>query len=192
MELVFATNNPNKLKEIQSLVGNKIKIIGLKDIGFYDDIPEDHETLEENALQKARTISDKFNVNCFADDTGLEIEALDGRPGVFSARYAGPDCNSDNNMSKVLTEMTNVDNRKARFRTVIALHLNGVDHFFEGSADGDILKERSGVKGFGYDPIFKPEGKSKSFAEMELEEKNGISHRARAVNRFLEFLREIG
>lgn len=166
-----------------------IKLLNLQDINFTDDIPETSPTLEGNALQKARLIYDKFQIGCFADDTGLEIEALDGRPGVYSARYAGEDKNTEANMNKVLLELGGAENRKARFRTVIALILDGKEHLFDGVVNGVILTEKRGGKGFGYDPIFMPEGHPKSFAEMTLEEKNNISHRAIAVKKLIEFLR---
>lgn len=188
MELVFATNNQHKLGEIQNLLGNQIKLLSLKDISFFEEIPEDHDTLKENALQKATYIYDRFKFNCFADDTGLEIDYLKGAPGVFSARYAGLTCSSEDNVIKVLTEMNGVENRKARFRTVIALILDGEKYFFEGIVDGEILLENHGVGGFGYDPIFRPLGYDKSFAEMNMDEKNNISHRARATKKLVDFL----
>lgn len=188
MELVFATNNQHKLGEIQNLLGNQIKLLSLKDISFFEEIPEDYDTLKENALQKATYIYDRFKFNCFADDTGLEIDYLKGAPGVFSARYAGLTCSSEDNVIKVLTEMNGVENRKARFRTVIALILDGEKYFFEGIVDGEILLENHGVGGFGYDPIFRPLGYDKSFAEMNMDEKNNISHRARATKKLVDFL----
>ena len=188
MELVFATNNQHKLKEIQELLGNKINLLSLKDIHCDEEIPEDYFTLEENASQKSHHICNKYNVDCFADDTGLEIDALDGEPGVLSARYAGESKDSDANMKKVLKMLEGVENRKARFRTVISLLINKKEYLFEGIVNGEILTEESGVEGFGYDPIFKPEGYSESFAEMSLNEKNKISHRARATMKLVEFL----
>lgn len=188
MKLVFATNNKHKLEEVQHLLGNKIHLLSLKDIGCYEDIPEDYDTLEENALQKAQYIYDKFNVNCFADDTGLEIDALNGEPGVLSARYAGEEKNSDNNTKKVLTKLLNTKNRKARFRTVISLIINGEIFSFEGIVNGEILTEKHGNEGFGYDPVFKPTGYNISFAEMSLNEKNKISHRAIATKKLVDFL----
>jgi len=191
MKLVFATNNKNKLYELRKILGDKIEIVSLSDIDFYEDIPEDYETLEENALQKALYIKDKFGLDCFADDTGLEVEALNNRPGVYSARYAGEAKDSEKNMDKVLQELEKKDNRKAHFRTVIALVLNGTTHLFEGRVNGEILRERHGSKGFGYDPIFQPQGYNLSFSEMGVDEKNKISHRAKAVEKLCEFLNSI-
>jgi XTP/dITP diphosphohydrolase len=188
MELVFATNNKHKLEEIQNALGGKVKLLSLKDISFFEEIPEDYETLKENAQQKARYIYDRYKLNCFADDTGLEIDALSGAPGVYSARYAGLKCSFEDNVQKVLKELKGVENRKAQFRTVISLILNGKEYFFEGSVNGEILEESHGVGGFGYDPIFKPLGFEKSFAEMDLDEKNEISHRGRASKKLVEFL----
>lgn len=187
-ELVFATNNLNKLKEIRSLVGNSYKISGLKDIGCTEDIPETAETLEGNARIKATYVKEKFGFDCFADDTGLEIDALDGRPGVHSARYAGNECIAENNMAKVLDEMQGKKNRKARFRTCITLILDGKEHNFEGSVEGKIIEEKKGNEGFGYDPIFIPDGYEITFAEMPLSEKNKISHRALAMKELINFL----
>lgn len=189
MKLVFATNNEHKLKEISQLLDGKHEIVSLSEIDCHDDIPEDHDTLEGNALQKARYIKEHFGYDCFADDTGLEIEALDNRPGVYSARYAGPAKDSRKNMIKVLREMEGVTNRNACFRTVIALILDGQEHLFEGRVDGKILTEQHGEAGFGYDPIFQPEGFRVSFAEMPMDEKNKISHRGRATQKLVEFLR---
>lgn len=189
MKLVFATNNEHKLKEISQLLDGKHEIVSLSEIDCHDDIPEDHDTLEGNALQKARYIKEHFGYDCFADDTGLEIEALDNRPGVYSARYAGPAKDSRENMIKVLREMEGVTNRNACFRTVIALILDGQEHLFEGRVDGKILTEQHGEAGFGYDPIFQPEGFRVSFAEMPMDEKNKISHRGRATQKLYEFLR---
>lgn len=189
MKLVFATNNEHKLKEISQLLDGKHEVVSLSEIDCHDDIPEDYDTLEENALQKARYIKEHFGYDCFADDTGLEIEALDNRPGVYSARYAGPAKDSRENMMKVLREMEGVTNRNACFRTVIALILDGQEHLFEGRVDGKILTEQHGEAGFGYDPIFQPEGFQVSFAEMPMDEKNKISHRGRATQKLVEFLR---
>ncbi|NOQ27101.1 MAG: non-canonical purine NTP diphosphatase [Bacteroidales bacterium] len=188
MELVFATNNKHKLEEIQNALGDKLKLLSLKDISFFEEIPEDFETLKENAQQKARHIFDRYKINCFADDTGLEIDSLNGAPGVYSARYAGESCSFEDNVQKVLKELDGVKNRKAQFRTVISLILNGKEYFFEGSVNGEILTENQGVGGFGYDPIFKPIGFDKSFAEMGLDEKNKISHRGRAAQKLVDFL----
>ena len=191
IELVFATNNPNKLLEIKKAVGNKFTILSLADIGFLDDIAETAESLEGNASLKSQYIYNKYGKNCFADDTGLEIEALDGKPGVYSARYGGPGHDHNKNMDKVLLELKYESNRKARFRTVISLILDGNETFFEGIVNGSILTERHGNKGFGYDPIFQPEGYDLSFAEMDLETKNEISHRGRAVKKLIEHLKLI-
>jgi XTP/dITP diphosphohydrolase len=191
MKLVFASNNKHKLDEVKSALVVGFNIASLSDIQCYDNIPEDYDTLEENALQKARYIYQKYHKNCFSDDTGLEIEALDGRPGVYSARYAGEHCSFEDNISKVLSEMNGISNRKACFRTVIALILNGKEYLFEGQVDGIILQEKKGKNGFGYDPIFQPIESTISFAEMDLEEKNKISHRGRAIEKLVEFLKEI-
>lgn len=187
-ELIFATNNLHKLKEIQSLIGMQFSIKSLQQIGCTEDIPETAPTLEGNALLKAQYIFDKYGKNCFADDTGLEIEALDGRPGIFSARYATDGHDFEANIEKVLGELSDSKNRKARFRTVIALILEGTVHYFEGIVNGEIITERKGIKGFGYDPVFLPDGYKQTFAEMPLAEKNKISHRARAVNKLVDFL----
>ncbi len=189
MELVFATNNANKAEEINQILGDDFKVLTLKDIGFEGDIPETQPTLQGNALQKAQYIVDRYNVNCFADDTGLEIEALDGRPGVYSARYAGPQRSSEDNMAKVLQELDGQPNRKAQFRTAIALMLNGEQHVFEGKVEGRIAELRSGDSGFGYDPIFYPEQQKRTFAQMGADEKNAVSHRQRAVTAMVAFLR---
>lgn len=189
-KLVFSTNNPHKLKEIKAKVGDTFEIKSLKDIHVNEDIPEPYATLEENAFNKARYIHERFGYDCFADDTGLEIDALDGRPGVFSARYAGPQCNFQDNVDKVLREMAGQRNRKARFRSVIALIMDGKEYAFEGAVEGEILYEEQGSEGFGYDPIFRPEGFDQSFAEMPLDDKNNISHRGKAVARLTDFLRK--
>ena len=188
--LVFATNNPHKLKEIKAKVGDSFEIKSLEDIDVNEDIPEPYETLDENAFNKARHIHERYGYDCFADDTGLEIDALAGSPGVYSARYAGPQCNFQDNINKVLDEMENETYRSARFRCVIALILNGKEYKFEGAVEGKILTEEHGSEGFGYDPVFQPEGYEQSFAEMPLETKNQISHRGRAVAKLTEFLRE--
>jgi len=188
MELVFATGNQNKAKEIQLLIPNTIKILSLIDIHCLEEIPETQATIEGNASQKAFYVYEKYQQNCFADDTGLEIEALNGQPGVFSARYAGDAKNANDNMDKVLLELKGIGNRKARFKTVISLVINGEELQFEGIVDGTILIEKRGGSGFGYDPIFLPDGSSKSFAEMELAEKNKNSHRAAAVKKLVEYL----
>ena len=188
MKLVFATNNRHKLEEITRMLKDKYEIISLEEIGCREEIPEDYETLQENALEKARYVKEHYGYDCFADDTGLEIEALGNRPGVYSARYAGPAKNSEDNMHKVLGEMKGEENRKARFRTVIALLLGGEEHFFEGIVEGKILEQQQGEIGFGYDPIFCPEGYRQSFAEMPMEQKNQIIHRGQAVRKLAEFL----
>ncbi len=188
-ELIFATNNLHKLTEIQSLIGNTFAIKSLQQIGCTDDIPETAPTLEGNALLKAQYVYTTFGKDCFADDTGLEIEYLDGRPGVFSARYATDGHDFEANIDKVLKELAGIKNRKARFRTVIALILDGSVHYFEGIVNGEIITERKGIKGFGYDPVFLPDGYDKTFAEMPLDEKNKISHRARAANKLVGFLK---
>lgn len=191
MKLVFATNNLNKLKELQHILGEDIELLSLSDINCTDEIPEDYETLEENANQKAKHIFDKYNVNCFADDTGLEIEALNNEPGVYSARYAGIDKDAKGNMKKVLANLKGIENRKARFRTVISLLIDGKETQFEGIVKGNILEKERGIDGFGYDPIFEPEGYDVSFAEMEMSEKNKISHRALAVQKLVAYLNKI-
>ena len=186
-KIVFATGNPNKLKEIKLAI-NSFEIIGLKDLGITEEIPETGDTLNKNALQKAKYIYEKTCLDCFSDDTGLEIEALDFRPGVYSAMYAGPDCNAENNMRKVLEELGEAPNRNAQFKTVIALILQGKEYFFEGVVKGEILKEKKGKDGFGYDPIFRPLGYKESFAEMSIAQKNEISHRGLAVKKLVKFL----
>lgn len=188
MKLVFATNNKHKFTEINRSLSSTIELLTLKDIGCKDELPETKETLEGNAEQKARYIYENFGYNCFADDTGLEIDALEGRPGVYSARYAGESKDPVQNMQKVLKEMSHNNNRKARFRTVIALIIEGKTRFFEGTVEGEILRELRGEKGFGYDPIFLPGQQTQSFAEMDLDKKNTISHRGKAVKKLVEFL----
>ncbi len=188
MKLVFVTNNVNKIKEIQHAIGNQIDLQTLSNIGFAGDIPEMAKTIEGNAVQKALFIYNRYKTDCFADDTGLEIEALNGRPGVLSARYAGDDCSFEDNIIKVLKEMQNISNRKARFKTIIALVHEGRLKIFEGIIEGEILNEKRGIEGFGYDPIFKPAGLDCSFAEMSLAEKNRISHRAIAVSKLKDYL----
>lgn len=191
MQLVFATANPNKAKEIQALMPDTIQILSLNDIHCTEEIPETQPTIEGNASQKANYIFEKYHVNCFADDTGLEVEALDNRPGVLSARYAGEAKDANANMDKILSELKDVANRKARFKTVIALVIDGKELLFEGVVDGFILNEKRGDKGFGYDPIFVPHGRNQSFAEMDLGEKNKISHRALAVNKLVDYLNQL-
>ena len=188
MKLVFATNNAHKLEEIREMAGGQYEIVSLKEIGCQEEIPEEQDTLEGNALQKARFVKERDGADCFADDTGLEIAALGGEPGVRSARYAGEGHDSEANMRKVLAKMEGVDDRRARFRTVIALILDGEEHLFEGEVRGEILREKHGSEGFGYDPIFRPEGFAESFAEMSLDAKNAISHRGRATRALIRFL----
>jgi XTP/dITP diphosphohydrolase len=189
MEIVFATNNAHKLIEIKDAIGSLYKIISISELGISEDIPETQTTLEGNAVQKAKYIFDKYNLVCFSDDTGLEVEALNGRPGVFSARYAGTGCTFDDNIDKLLKEMQGITNRKARFRAVIAL-VESVCKItiFEGIINGIISENRQGSEGFGYDPVFIPEGYDKSFAEMSLFEKNKISHRGRALEKLKNYL----
>lgn len=189
MKLVFATNNLNKLKEVQEMLSNSIEILSLKDINSFDDVDESENTLEGNARLKANHITKNFGYNCFADDTGLEVESLDGKPGVYSARFAGEPANSENNMQKLLSELKNKENRKAQFRTAICLNIDDKQYLFEGICKGEILQEKEGEKGFGYDPIFKPEGYNISFAEMTPEEKNKISHRGIAIQKLVNFLK---
>ena len=191
MKLVFATNNLHKLKEVQEMLSNSIEVLSLKDIGCFEDIEETESTLEGNAKLKADYITEKYGFDCFADDTGLEVEALDGNPGVYSARYAGEHGNAEKNMEKLLNELQNKSSRKAKFRTIIALNLRNKQYLFEGICDGEILNEKSGVKGFGYDPIFKPKNASSSFAEMNSEEKNIISHRGIAIQELVQFLNSL-
>jgi XTP/dITP diphosphohydrolase len=188
VELVFATNNAHKLNEVRAIAGTRFSIISLKELGCSDEIPETGDTLVDNALQKAKYIHDKFQCNCFADDTGLEIEALEGRPGVYAARYAGEHCSAQDNRQKVLLELQGVVNRKACFKTVIALILDGSNYFFEGEVEGEIIESEKGTKGFGYDPIFRPLGYDKTFSEMTEMEKNSISHRALATKKLNDFL----
>ena len=208
MKIVFATNNEHKLSEIRAILGPQFEVVSLADIGCHEDIPETGQTLEENALMKAEYVYNKYHLSCFADDTGLEVEALNGAPGVYSARYAaivpagepaGPSHDSEANMARLLRELANNNNRKARFRTVIALIEKKdvcpcgctsikVVHKFEGIVNGEITREKSGAEGFGYDPIFRPDGYDKTFAELGLDIKNQISHRARATAKLCEFL----
>ncbi|WP_319271585.1 non-canonical purine NTP diphosphatase [uncultured Draconibacterium sp.] len=191
MKLVFATNNNHKLEELQAILGDDFTLMSLKDIECFDEIPEEQPTLEGNASQKAFYVYNKFGMNCFADDTGLEIDALNGEPGVFSARYAGEDKNSEANMNKVLEKLAKINERKARFRTVISLVIDGEEKQFEGIVNGEILKEKRGGSGFGYDPVFMPEGFNQSFAEMGLADKNKISHRGRAVQKLVDYLKKL-
>ncbi|PKP20293.1 MAG: non-canonical purine NTP pyrophosphatase [Bacteroidetes bacterium HGW-Bacteroidetes-19] len=188
MDLVFATNNKHKLQEVKHIIGDRFNIISLNELECFDDIPETENTLEGNALLKARYIHQRFNCNCFADDTGLEIEALDGKPGVFSARYAGEQCSFEDNIHKILLELEGKTNRSALFRTVIALIINDKEYLFEGNIKGKIIDSKKGIAGFGYDPVFIPEGYSETFAEMGNDLKNTISHRALAIQKLTEFL----
>lgn len=186
--LVFATNNAHKLHEVAEKVKGRLKILSLADIGCSDDIPENGQTFRDNASIKSHYVHQKYKVNCFADDSGLEVDALEGQPGVHSARYSGKHGNHDANINKLLRELGSNPNRKARFRTVISLMWNDEEHFFEGTVEGSIRHERAGTSGFGYDPVFQPDGYNVTFAEMTLEQKNSISHRAKAVNQLMAFL----
>ena len=187
-KFVFATNNAHKLEEVTAILGDKIELLSMKDIHCHADIPETADTLEGNALLKARYIFENYNMDCFADDTGLEVEALNGAPGVYSARYAGDAHNSEANMRKLLQDMEGIENRKAQFRTVFALIINGKEHLFEGIVKGEITKHRCGSSGFGYDPVFIPEGYTQTYAEMGNTLKNKISHRALSTNKLCNFL----
>jgi len=190
MDLVFASNNLHKVREIRSILGNSFTLLSLSDINIVEDIPENEPLIEGNALSKARYVYNATGRNVFADDTGLEIDALNGLPGVHSARFAGGNKDSSANIEKVMEMLGDNKNRKARFRTVIALIFNGEEYLFEGISDGTIIRERRGSEGFGYDPVFLPDGKSLTFAEMELAEKNSVSHRARAFEKLREFLNQ--
>jgi XTP/dITP diphosphohydrolase len=189
MKIVFATNNKNKILEVQQMLPSTIEIISLESIGCFEEIPETADTIEENAIMKANYITKKYGYDCFADDTGLEVESLNGEPGVYSARYAGEQRNDDDNMNKLLKSLENKPNRNAQFKTVIALNLNGNQHLFTGIAKGEITFEKSGNQGFGYDPIFKPEGYDVTFAQLSLEIKNNISHRGKATKQLIDFLK---
>lgn len=189
LKLVFATNNKNKLKEVQAMLTN-FEIVSLADINCFDDIPETADTLEGNAILKANYITKKFGYNCFADDTGLEVEALNNAPGVYSARYAGEENNAEANMKKLLQELGDNNNRKAQFRTAVALNINQKQFIFEGICKGSILTTKQGDSGFGYDPIFMPNGFDTSFAEMDMKEKGAISHRGKAIQKLVTFLNE--
>ena len=188
MKLVFATNNLNKLKEVQEILSDSIEVLSLKDIGCFEDVEETEATLEGNARLKADHITKNYGYHCFADDTGLEVDALDGKPGVYSARYGGEHGNSEKNMQKLLKELQGKATRKAQFRTAVALNLENKQYLFEGICEGEILTEKTGTGGFGYDPIFKPTESSVSFAEMNSEEKNKISHRGIAIQKLVDFL----
>ncbi len=193
MKIVFATNNKHKLSEIRDILGNEIEVLSLDEIDCHADIPETSDTLEGNALQKAHYVYDNYHISCFADDTGLEVDALGGEPGIYSARYAGNNHDSEANMTKLLAKLGDNKNRKARFRTVIALILDGKnveEKIFEGIVEGSIIKERRGGEGFGYDPIFQPEGYNHTFAELGSDIKNKISHRARATAKLVDELKQ--
>lgn len=189
MQLVFATNNANKIKEVQALLPDFIQIISLENIGCHEEIPETADTIEGNAILKANYITSNYGYDCFADDTGLEVEALNGEPGVYSARYAGEQRNDSDNMHKLLLQLENKSNRNAQFKTVIALNLNGKQYLFTGIAKGEIISEKRGNQGFGYDPIFKPEGYNETFAQISLEQKSIISHRGKATQLLIDFLK---
>lgn len=191
MQLIFATNNQHKADEINSILGNEFKIITLKQAGIDIDIPEPHNTLEENASEKSQVIYNMTGEDCFSEDTGLEVESLNGEPGVKSARYAGENRSFDNNIDKLLLSLKNKENRQAQFRTVISLRLKGKEYKFEGICKGSIIAERKGTNGFGYDPVFVPDGSVKTFAEMTMEEKNQFSHRKKAVEKLVDFLGQI-
>jgi len=188
LELVFATNNQHKLDEVSAKLGGRIKLLTLNDIGCHEDIPERGVTFRENASIKSRYVYEKYGLNCFGDDSGLEVEALDREPGVYSARYAGEHGNHSANIDKLLKNLEGIENRAARFVTIISLIWEGKEYFFEGTVEGTIRYERTGVQGFGYDPVFQPTGFDITFAEMSLEEKNKLSHRAKAVEKLVEFL----
>ena len=190
MQLVFATNNLNKLKEVQSLIPNNINLLSLKDIGCVEDVPETQDTIEGNAIQKAAYIKEHYGYDCFADDTGLIVETLNGEPGVYSARYAGEQRSSEDNIQKILKNLKDVSNRNAQFETVIALQFQGKQHVFTGICKGEITLAKAGDQGFGYDPIFKAEGYDKTFAEISLQEKNQIGHRGKAVQLLVQFLNQ--
>ena len=191
MKIVFASNNKNKILEIQSMLPESIQILSLESIGCLEEIPETSETIEGNAILKANYVTQKYGFDCFADDTGLEVEALNGEPGVYSARYAGEQKNANDNMNKLLDELADKTNRNAQFKTVIALNLKGKQYLFEGIASGEIIKEKIGTGGFGYDPIFKPTNYDETFAQLSLDIKNEISHRGKATKALLEFLQNI-
>lgn len=191
MKLVFATHNPGKLKEVQEIAGNRFELLNLDNIGFTEDIPEPWPTLEENALEKARTVYRRFGVNCFAEDTGLEIDALNGEPGVLTARYAGEHKSPDDNINLVLAKLQHANSRRARFRTVFALVLNGNEYLFEGIVNGTITLHRQGEGGFGYDPVFMPDGYTLTFAQLPAEVKNQISHRGKAMQQLISFLQQL-
>ncbi|SEF84714.1 non-canonical purine NTP diphosphatase [Flavobacterium urumqiense] len=190
MQLVFASNNKNKILELQSMLPETITIMSLESIGCFEDIPETEDTIEGNAIQKANYVTRNYGYDCFADDTGLEVDSLNGEPGVYSARYAGEQRNADDNMNKLLQSLSDKNNRAAQFKTVITLNLKGKQHHFTGIARGEIASEKIGNQGFGYDPIFKPEGYPETFAQLPLDIKNKISHRGKATRQLIEFLKE--
>ena len=191
LKIVFATHNPHKLYEVKAMLPASVELLGLHDLNFTEEVPETQPTLEGNALQKARYVHERLGCNCFADDTGLEVEALDGAPGVISARYAGDHKNSEDNIDKLLLQLEGKASRRARFRTVIALIIQGEEMLFEGIVEGEIIRERRGAEGFGYDPVFVPQGHSQTFAQMPLELKNTLSHRFRAVKMLAEYLMSV-
>ncbi|NNF02246.1 MAG: non-canonical purine NTP diphosphatase [Bacteroidia bacterium] len=191
MKLVFATRNQHKINEIRKMLPSSFDLVGLDEIGCFEDIPETSGTILGNAIQKASHVSSRYDCNCFADDTGLIVDALNGAPGVNSARYAGLNANSDDNINKLLHEMVNKEDRKARFMTLICLIIGGIEHNFEGIVEGEILRNRRGAEGFGYDPVFLPKGQKLSFAEMSSEQKNKISHRSIAFTKMLSHLRDL-
>jgi XTP/dITP diphosphohydrolase len=191
MKIVFASNNKNKIHEIQSMLPENIQIVSLESIGCFEEIPETADTIEGNAILKANYVTQKYGFDCFADDTGLEVDSLNGQPGVFSARYAGEQKNADDNMDKLMKELSGKPNKNAQFKTVIALNFKGKQHLFVGIASGKITSEKMGTGGFGYDPIFKPSGYEKTFAELSLEVKNEISHRGKATKLLIEFLQKV-
>ncbi len=188
MKICFATNNVKKIEEVKAALGSDFEIISLQDIGCFEELPETGDTLNHNAFQKARFVKDKYGVDCFADDTGLEVESLNGDPGVYSGRYSGEPRSDERNIELLLKNLAGIENRMARFRTVIALILDGKEYAFEGTASGEIIEWKIGTSGFGYDPIFRPDGFSQTFAELSLTEKNRISHRGKAVKALIEFL----
>ena len=191
MKLCLATNNAHKIEELQALLGENFQLQTLNEIGCNDDIPETADTFQGNSLLKAMYVWERFQINCIADDSGLEVEALNGEPGIFSARYAGEHGNHAKNMDKLLQNLAGIENRKAQFRCVITLIINGLPHFFEGIIRGKIIQEKHGSQGFGYDPLFVPDGYNRTFAEMSIEEKNPISHRGLAVAKMIEFLEKL-
>jgi len=190
-KIVFATNNQHKLSEIRDILGKDFEVVSLKELGFNEEIPETGDTLADNASQKSHFIFDRYRVDCFSDDTGLEVEALNGAPGVYSARYAGEDCSYDDNVNKLLRELGDSGNRKAAFKTVISLLLDGKEYLFEGRVDGVITTDKRGSGGFGYDPVFLPDGYDQTFSEMSAELKNKISHRGRATAKLVAFLKAL-